>query len=30
MAAAAVLDLAAGDLPEEGFAAWLRDYTRPR
>jgi death-on-curing protein len=25
VATAAVLDLAAGDLPEEGFAAWLRD-----
>jgi death-on-curing protein len=25
-----MLDLAAGDLPEEGFAAWLRDNTRPR
>lgn len=24
------LRLAAGDLPEEGFAAWLRDNTRPR
>lgn len=30
MATAAVLDLAAGDLPEEGFAAWLRDNTVPR
>lgn len=29
-ATAAVLDLAAGDLPEEGFAAWLRDNVRPR
>jgi death-on-curing protein len=29
-AVAAMLDLAAGDLPEEGFAAWLRDNTRPR
>lgn len=29
-AIAAMLDLAAGDLPEEGFAAWLRDNTRPR
>jgi death-on-curing protein len=29
-AIAATLDLAAGDLPEEGFAAWLRDNTRPR
>lgn len=29
-AIAAMLDLAAGDLPEEGFAAWLRDTTRPR
>lgn len=29
-AIAAVLDLAAGDLPEEGFAAWLRDNTVPR
>jgi len=25
-----MLDLAAGDLPEEGFAAWLRDNTSPR
>lgn len=25
-----MLDLAAGELPEEGFAAWLRDNTRPR
>jgi death-on-curing protein len=25
-----MLDLAAGDLPEAGFAAWLRDNTRPR
>jgi death-on-curing protein len=25
-----MLDLAAGDLPKEGFAAWLRDNTRPR
>ena len=25
-----MLDLAAGGLPEEGFAAWLRDNTRPR
>ncbi len=30
VATAAMLDLAAGDLPEEGFAAWLRDSTRPR
>jgi death-on-curing protein len=30
VATAAMLDLAAGDLPEEGFAAWLRDNTRPR
>ncbi len=29
-AIAAVLDLAAGDLPEEGFAAWLRDNITPR
>lgn len=28
--AAAVFDLAAGDLPEEGFAAWLRDNTKAR
>jgi death-on-curing protein len=28
-AIAAMLDLAAGDLPEEGFAAWLRDHTAP-
>lgn len=27
-AIAAVLDLASGDLPEEGFAAWLRDNVR--
>lgn len=26
----AMLDLAAGDLPEEEFAAWLRDHTAPR
>lgn len=26
----AMMDLAAGELPEEGFAAWLRDNTRPR
>jgi death-on-curing protein len=25
-----MLDLAAGELPEEGFAAWLRDNTTPR
>ncbi len=30
VATAAVLDLAAGDLPEAGFAAWLQDNTRPR
>ena len=30
VATAAMLDLAAGDLPEEGFSAWLRDSTRPR
>lgn len=30
VATAAVLELAAGDLPEAGFAAWLRDNTRPR
>ncbi|WP_149537045.1 type II toxin-antitoxin system death-on-curing family toxin [Siccirubricoccus phaeus] len=29
-AIAAMLDLAAGDLPEEGFAAWLRDNIRSR
>jgi death on curing protein len=29
-ATVAMLDLAAGELPEEGFAAWLRDNTRPR
>ncbi|TCZ60857.1 type II toxin-antitoxin system death-on-curing family toxin [Roseicella aquatilis] len=29
-AVAATLDLAAGDLPEEGFAAWLRDTTAVR
>jgi len=29
-AIAATLDLAAGDLPEAGFAAWLRDNTTPR
>jgi death-on-curing protein len=28
--AVAVLDLAAGDLPEEGFARWLRDNTIKR
>ncbi len=26
----AMLDLAAGDLPEEGFAAWLRDHAAAR
>ena len=26
----AMLDLAAGELPEAGFAAWLSDNTRPR
>ncbi len=26
----AMMDLAAGELPEEGIAAWLRDNTRPR
>lgn len=26
----AMLDLAAGDLPEDGFAAWARDHLRPR
>ena len=26
----AMLDLAAGDLPEAGFAAWLADSTQPR
>jgi death-on-curing protein len=26
----AMQDLAAGDLPEAGFAAWLRDSTAPR
>ncbi|MBX6744545.1 MAG: type II toxin-antitoxin system death-on-curing family toxin [Acetobacteraceae bacterium] len=30
VATAAVLELAAGDLPEAGFAAWLRDNTRLR
>ena len=25
-----ILDLSAGELPEEGFTAWLRDNTRPR
>ncbi|MBV1796972.1 type II toxin-antitoxin system death-on-curing family toxin [Siccirubricoccus sp. G192] len=30
VATAAMLDLAAGDLPEDGFAAWLRDNLRPR
>lgn len=30
MATAAMLDLAAGDLPEAGFAAWLRDHLAPR
>lgn len=29
-AIAAIFDLAAGDLPEEGFAAWLRDNVTPR
>lgn len=29
-ATVAMLDLAAGELPEEGFAAWLRDNTAPR
>jgi death-on-curing protein len=29
-AIAAMLDLAAGDLPEEGLAAWLHDSTKPR
>jgi death-on-curing protein len=29
-AIAAMLELAAGDLPEEAFAAWLRDSTAPR
>jgi death on curing protein len=29
-ATVAVMDLAAGDLPEEGFAAWLRDNITPR
>jgi death-on-curing protein len=29
-ATVAMLDLAAGELPEEGFAAWLRDNTTPR
>lgn len=29
-ATVAVLDLASGDLPEEGFAAWLRDNVTPR
>lgn len=29
-AIAAMLDLAAGELPEEGFAAWLRDNLRAR
>ena len=28
-AVAAVLDLAVGELPEDGFAAWLRDRTKP-
>jgi death on curing protein len=30
MATVAMLDLAAGDLPEEEFAAWLRDHAAPR
>lgn len=30
IATAAVLDLAAGDLPEDAFAAWLRDNVVPR
>jgi prophage maintenance system killer protein len=25
-----MLGLAAGDIDEQGYAAWLRDYTRPR
>jgi death-on-curing protein len=29
-AIAAMLELAAGELPEEAFAAWLRDSTVPR
>lgn len=30
MATVAVLDLAAGDMTEEEFAAWLSDHTAPR
>jgi death-on-curing protein len=30
MATVAVLDLAAGELPEDDFASWLRDHTTPR
>jgi death-on-curing protein len=30
MATVAVLDLAAGEMTEEEFAAWLRDHTAPR
>ena len=30
MATVAMLDLAAGAMTEEEFAAWLRDHTRPR
>jgi death-on-curing protein len=30
MATVAMLDLAAGEMPEAEFAAWLRDHTAPR
>jgi death-on-curing protein len=30
MATVAMLDLAAGEMPEEAFADWLRDHTAPR
>jgi death on curing protein len=30
MATVAMLDLAAGELSEDEFAAWLRDHTAPR
>jgi len=30
LTAVAMLDLAAGDMTEEEFAAWLRDHTTPR
>jgi death-on-curing protein len=30
MATVAMLELAAGELPEDAFAGWLRDHTAPR